>query len=1003
MSEIFLTIVNMSICASWLVLAVLLLRLVLKKAPKWVNVLLWGFVAFRLVCPFSFESMLSLIPSAETVSPQIMMEPTPQISTGIHALNSTINPILSESFAPAVGDSVNPLQIWIPVVSAVWMTGIAVMLIYTAVSFFLLRRKVDTAVRLRNNIFQSENVDSPFVLGIIKPTIYLPFQMDGENLEYVIAHEEAHIRRKDHWWKPVGFVLLAVHWFNPLMWVGYILLCRDIELACDEKVIKELDNENRAEYTQALVACSINRRSIAACPLAFGEVGVKERVKSVMNYRKPGFWIILAAIVICIAVAVCFLTNPNTSMDEKLSVFIDCQIAGHFQTEKSEGNACCVNWEVLGTEKRGAETTVYMWVLYEEYSLQHFQLHSETACHIPTVITAKYEGGAYQLIEYWEPRDGNNYASDIREKFPWHVQQKALDPQRYYQSQHEENNKMALEYFDSLPKGPQFNAKVIEVHDQYLLVEPEEGSIERTCSDRIEVYWSTHIPRAGDWVTVVYDGQIQETYPARITNVLSVEMILDEDAAEIIYGNPNAYFKLKDGTWRFDGRIYKYRHAVTGRLPNSDRDTTFVYLSNLESITFDQAWKALLSSNCADWFLVEDAVLVEWNGYRDPYDEYDAPTAKLTLDDVIRLSKKGYELDWSDFEQYDHYVTGSGLYIRVYEIDGFFSLWIGGSYAHPQPTDVMYMLLLLENDHEQSIDIRDGGVEAFIAKHKTGTVTDADVTDGNLLPQPASRLDSMISSAILYRTKSEYPDGLINTESHIILGHEVVSATPALGQTVHLREEAVFVYYLNARFRVVDGSPEEYSSNFSQAIITFSVDEKGDYILKDFLDPKYATDHDVELLERFVSASENAAANAEEYEQQLRAGCIKTATDYLENLNAQSVVDTQVIYPAGYDFVIDNILYDIDDDGAMESCSLTPGPTSGLFSFSFYASSTDPTAPTVKYSGYCVSYSAYDLSFEIAEDGTLRIKGVDGSEPDKAVYFDYTINEDEILIWTEDE
>jgi len=319
LSEVFLKVVNMSISASWLVLAVLLLRLVLKKAPKWVSVLLWGFVAVRLICPFSIESMLSLIPSAETVSPEIMMDWTPEISTGIGSVDTVINPIITQTFAPNPATSANPLQILIPVAGILWLTGIVAMLLYTAVSYFLLRRRVATAVLLRNNIYQSENVDSPFVLGIIKPKIYLPFQMDGKNLEHVIAHEESHIRRKDHWWKPFGFVLLALHWFNPLMWLGYILLCRDIELACDEKVIKEMDNENRADYTQALVACSVNRRRIAACPLAFGEVGVKERVKSVMNYKKPAFWIIIAAVVTCVAVAVCFLTNPKKENDPNLA------------------------------------------------------------------------------------------------------------------------------------------------------------------------------------------------------------------------------------------------------------------------------------------------------------------------------------------------------------------------------------------------------------------------------------------------------------------------------------------------------------------------------------------------------------------------------------------------------------------------------------------------------------------------------------------------------------
>lgn len=183
--------------------------------------------------------------------------------------------------------------------------------LYTAISYWRLRRKVDTAVRYEDNIFQSENVGSPFVLGIIKPKIYLPFKMDEQDMEHVVAHEQAHIRRKDHWWKPLGFLLLTIHWFNPLMWLAYVLLCRDIELACDEKVIKELGNEQRADYTQALVACSVNRRMIAACPLAFGEVGVKERVKSVMNYKKPAFWIIILAVIACVVVVVCFLTNPK--------------------------------------------------------------------------------------------------------------------------------------------------------------------------------------------------------------------------------------------------------------------------------------------------------------------------------------------------------------------------------------------------------------------------------------------------------------------------------------------------------------------------------------------------------------------------------------------------------------------------------------------------------------------------------------------------------------------
>ncbi len=308
MSELFLEIVNRSISAGWLILAVLLLRLLLKNAPKWVNVALWGMVGFRLVCPVSIQSVLSLIPSAQTISPTIMMDRTPTVSTGIPALNAVVNPIITESFTPDPAASANPLQIWIPVAAAVWVAGMVCLLIYTGVSYLRLRRRVSTAVLLRENIYQSEFVDSPFVLDILRPRIYIPYRLVGE--ASILAHERAHIARRDHWWKPLGFLLLTVYWFHPLMWVAYSLLCRDMEMACDERVIRELDENARADYSQALLAGSVRRNRIAACPLAFGEVGVKERVKSVLTYRKPGFWIVAVSAVLCLVLAVCFLTDP---------------------------------------------------------------------------------------------------------------------------------------------------------------------------------------------------------------------------------------------------------------------------------------------------------------------------------------------------------------------------------------------------------------------------------------------------------------------------------------------------------------------------------------------------------------------------------------------------------------------------------------------------------------------------------------------------------------------
>ncbi len=335
MSEFFLSVVNMSIAASWSVLAVLLLRFLLKKAPKWITVLLWAVVAIRLICPFAFESKVSLIPSAQTISPGIMMDTVPQIYTGIPAVNNSINPIIGETFAPNPGDSANPLQVWIPIAAVLWGIGILALTVYGIISYLRIKKKISTAVLLRDHIYQSENVVSPFVLGMIRPKIYVPFSMTASEMLHVIAHEEAHIRRKDHWWKPIGFAILSLHWFNPLMWLAYVLLCRDIEMACDEKVVKSLSSEERADYSQALLNCSVGRRMIAYCPLAFGEVGVKDRVRSVLSYKKPAFWILAVGIVASIVLAICFLTNPtpgNLGTLENLE-FISL-------TDRTENTAC---------------------------------------------------------------------------------------------------------------------------------------------------------------------------------------------------------------------------------------------------------------------------------------------------------------------------------------------------------------------------------------------------------------------------------------------------------------------------------------------------------------------------------------------------------------------------------------------------------------------------------------------------------------------------------------
>lgn len=325
MGDIFLKLLNMSITASWLILAVLCIRLLFRKIPKWITCLLWGVVAIRLIFPLSIESAFSLQLSAEPIRTSTMVEGelipyVPSVDSNIGVVENTVNPLLAEAFAYQETESVAPLQIATEIAGSVWLCGMVVLLIFALVSMIKLRLRVREAVRYKENIYICDAVKSPFILGIIKPRIYLSSALSEEEMDYIIAHERAHLKRKDHLWKPFGYLLLCIYWFNPLCWIAYIMLCKDIELACDEKVIKGMSFGDKKEYSRVLLFCATQRHLVMACPLAFGEVGVKERVKTVLNYKKPTFWITIAAIVVCAIVAICFLTNPAKEYQIRITI-----------------------------------------------------------------------------------------------------------------------------------------------------------------------------------------------------------------------------------------------------------------------------------------------------------------------------------------------------------------------------------------------------------------------------------------------------------------------------------------------------------------------------------------------------------------------------------------------------------------------------------------------------------------------------------------------------------
>ncbi len=807
MNEIFLKIVNMSISASWLVLAVLLLRFVFKKAPRWINVLLWGIVAVRLLFPFSIESALSLIPSAETISPSFITDKEPSVQTGIPALNRVINPVIGGSLAPAPGASANPLQIWIAVLGMVWVIGAAALLLFTAVSYWRLRRSVREAVLLRDNIFQSENVGSPFVLGVIRPKIYLPYRLDGQELDHVVAHEQVHIRRRDHWWKPLGFLLLTIHWFNPLMWLAYVLLCRDIELACDEKVIKELDNGQRADYTQTLVACSVSRPMIAACPLAFGEVGVKERVKSVMSYKKPAFWIIVAAVIACVVVAVCFLTNPvRFRFDETSHTIVS---ASYFDFRADEDPPAA-----------------------EMNSAQLSELSS-------------------RLAEVKNTRGSDKYAG--------------LTPGYQISALLQDGTYIRISGYSLADKDMvdiEWNGERYEVNDSDF-----RDYLSRVCEGK-------DIPASGG-------AAAEKTYVYENEGILgSFAITLYEDGS-FTYSEGIASRYIGRGAWTQDGdtitltdietagytRINHFRIDGEDLVFLTEDSSNFIYIKVQNGERFICIGEASRPDSGAD---VPEEIQTG---------------RKLTLGDVIALSKKGYDLSWDDFAEYSCYETGSGLYIRVYEINELFELWIGGGSPGSTP---MYIYLALADDTDTRIDIRDGGVEEFISKDHSQVL-----------------LEKAINTAILSSDKPSEPDGLFRCASFVLLKTEelCIDSEPPTPMQVTVYGIALYQTYGYSGDTFYDAG----GSHIPTAI-TFEVADGG-YEMKEYWIPRDGSYYAPDIRDKFPDDIEDEALDTQKYilaqiqdcyDQAIRYGGIDTdsAVEHLLEVIESSPAASSV--PADY-------------------------------------------------------------------------------------------------------
>lgn len=310
----FVDFLNRSFAAGTMVLAVIILRYVLKRAPKRFWPPLWGLVALRLVLPWTVSSRLSIF---NLLSSLIGRNETGEVH--YFRYNGHSEKPMVEFFTPAVADngmagrslSVRLSDMYLPTAIQFWLIIAITILFFAMVGYIILRRKVAASVKIEDRLYLCDDIGETFILGILRPRIYLPSGVEGETKVCVIAHERAHLKRLDYIWKPFGFLLMTANWFNPLIWLGYTLFCRDLESACDETVVEKMDTGGRFTYSQALLSCATRHRVITVCPLAFGEIGVKERVKNVLNYKKAGFWIIIVTVVACIVVAVCFLTGPE--------------------------------------------------------------------------------------------------------------------------------------------------------------------------------------------------------------------------------------------------------------------------------------------------------------------------------------------------------------------------------------------------------------------------------------------------------------------------------------------------------------------------------------------------------------------------------------------------------------------------------------------------------------------------------------------------------------------
>lgn len=781
LDNIFMQILDMSKIAGIVIIAVLLMRLLLKKSPKVISYALWSVVLFRLLCPFSIEAPISIVPEITPTSQNYSLadEPISVIGAG-------------EAAYRAVGDAVNGglgvqhirtteqdeqgmtqyvtadwWDVWILFGQYVWLAGIAAMGIYSVVSVVRLRKRLETTIPLRENIFIADDINSPFVMGIFRPRIYIPSSLSEKEQEYIILHEQHHIKRCDHIIKLAAFAALCLHWFNPLVWLAFVLSNKDMEMSCDEAVIKKLGGNIRADYSESLLRLATGRRIIAGAPLAFGEGDTKGRIKNLAGWKKPVLWSVIAAAVLCAVLAVCLLVNPQrASFDIRITVPAGSESGIYYSDEE------------FSPRRRRVEFTVGQEVGDAEIFVLPTEVKQENA----------YDEGVYAT-------PGMPASMQIERGGWFKVGIRAENP-------------------------------TDEDKDIYVTVRPAEVRIAEIYDKRPAIRMN------GKYYIDPYMPVNYLPYGFTLGGELSAKQAHTSGLAGCQY-----YIS-----------------------PNSDEFYTYQQCGTPTELN------------------VVDTEQLQWAFKRwVKADEDTMENKRLTLNDVIMLSKLGEQLSWADFESYPHTRIDAGMVTHHYEIDDLFYLEISGF----SPEEDSCSILLIINDKSGArVNVKEDNVKEFIDSYYNN-------------PNPQiSPLDAAISEAILHRYASDLPDGMICTESHIILASETASGTPLQGELNHMEQATAYVLAMNMKYQCAGRGVEEVSGVCKPAKLTFAI-ESGAYILTDYWEPRDGAPYADDIRAFFPAEAAEMALDDLAYAEQLTEQCYHKALAVAERLydNAQSIPD----------------------------------------------------------------------------------------------------------------